>query len=52
MVHTIFSDWNCFLPSVTIDGKDGHDWNLKKKNEPTFSSFNAMPAKMTQKNYG
>ena len=31
MVHTIFSDKNCFMPSVTIDGKGGHELKLEKK---------------------
>ena len=34
--------------SVSMDGKDGHGLKLEKV-EPTFSSFNAMPTKITTK---
>ena len=37
------------MPSVTFDGKGGHELKLEKKNGPIFSSFNAMPAKITKK---
>ena len=43
---TIFRHSNCFLSSVATDGEDGHGLKLEKGG-PTFSSFNAMPAKIT-----
>ena len=39
---------NCFLPSIATDGKDGLGLKLKKVG-PTFSSFNAVAAKLTKK---
>ena len=41
----IFRHWNCFLPSNATDGK--YETGLKLKGGPTFSSFSAMPAKVT-----
>ena len=38
----------CFLSSVANDGKDGEGLKLEN-NGPTFSRFNAMPAKNTEK---
>ena len=38
----------CFQSSVAKDGKIGHGLKLKN-NGPTFSSFNAMPGKNTEK---
>ena len=40
-------DWHCFLSSVATDGNDGHELKLEKAG-PTFSSFNAMIAKITK----
>ena len=37
----------CFLSSVATDGNDGHELKLEKVG-PTFSRFNAMPAKLTK----
>ena len=37
------------MPSVGTDGKHGHSLDLEKVG-PKFSSFNAMPAEITQKN--
>ena len=42
MVHR-----NCFLSSDATDGKDEHGLKVEKVG-PTFSSFNAMPAKLTK----
>ena len=36
---TIFGHWNCFLWSVTIDGKDRHKLKLEKLDH-IFPSFN------------
>ena len=51
LLKTISRHWNCFLLSVATDGKDGHGLKLEnwKAVWPTFSSFNAMPAKSTKK---
>ena len=38
----------CFLSSVAKDGKDGQGLKLEN-NGPTFSSFNAMPTKATER---
>ena len=38
----------CFLSSVAKDGKDERGLKLEN-NGPTFSSFNALPAKNTEK---
>ena len=43
MVQYIGRHWNCFLSS---NGKDGHELKLETAG-PTFSSFNAIPAKIT-----
>ena len=40
--------WNHCLPSVSTNGNDGHGLNLEKAG-PSFSRFNAMPAKITKK---
>ena len=39
---------NCFLSSIATDGKDGLGLKLEKVG-PTFSSFNAVAAKLTKK---
>ena len=44
----IYRQWNCFLSSHTTDGKDGLGLKLEIAG-PTFSSFNAMPAKTNKK---
>ena len=38
------------MSSIARDGKGGHGWKLGKV-KAAFSSFNAMPAKTTKKNY-
>ena len=43
MVQYIVRHWNCFLSS---NGKDEHELKLETTG-PTFSSFNAIPAKIT-----
>ena len=43
IVQYIVRHWNCFLSS---NGKDGHELKLKTAGA-TFSSFNAIPAKIT-----
>ena len=43
-----YRQWNCFLSSDTTDGKDGLGLKLEIAG-PTFSSFNAMPAKTNKK---
>ena len=48
MYDFIWRDWNCFLTSVATDGKDGRELKLEKVG-PTFSSLNALPAKVTNK---
>ena len=48
LFYTIFRHLNCFVWAVVTDGKDWHGLNLEKL-EPTFSSFNALPAKLTKK---
>ena len=44
----IFRHCNCFLSSVAKDGKDGDGLRLETVG-PTFSSFNAISAKLTPK---
>ena len=44
LFKTIFRHWNCFQSSVATDGKDGNGLKLEHL-RPTFSSFDAMPAK-------
>ena len=47
-LKTIFRHWNCFPLPIATDDMDGH--RLKReKGGPTFSSFNAMPAKIIRK---
>ena len=48
LLKTVFGHSKCFLSSVAKDGKDGQGLKLEN-NAPTFSSFNAMPAKNTEK---
>ena len=43
---TIFRQRNCFLSHVARDEKDGYGWKLERV-RPTFSGFNAIPAKIT-----
>ena len=45
---TMVRYWNCFLSSVASDCQDGRGLNLGKV-WPTFSSFNALPAKVMKK---
>ena len=47
LFKTIFRRWNFYLSSVSTDGKDGHGLKLEKFG-PTFSSFEAMAAKITR----
>ena len=44
----IFRHGNCFLSSGAKDDKDGHGLKLENVG-PTFSTFNAMPVKTTNK---
>ena len=47
LFKTLFRQRNCFLSSqVVMDGKDGDGLKLERVG-PTFSSFNAIPAKIT-----
>ena len=48
LFKTIFRQRNCFLSTVAKDGKDGNGLKLERVG-PAFSSFNAIPTKMTQK---
>lgn len=41
----MFKHWNCFLSSVSTDGKDGKGLKLEKIGL-TFSNFSTMPAKI------
>ena len=47
LFKTIFKHRNCFLSSDATDGKDEHGLKVEKVG-PTFSSSNAMPAKLTK----
>ena len=47
LLKTILRHWNCFLPSVATDGKDGNGLKLEKIG-PLFSSFDAMPSNITK----
>ena len=49
LFKAIFRHCNCFLSSVAKDGKDGDGLRLETVG-PTFSSFNAISAKLTPKN--
>ena len=44
----IFRHRNCFVSPTATDGKDGYRLKLENVG-PTFSSVNAMPAKLTKK---
>ena len=46
LFKTLFRQRNCFLSSVVMVGKDGDALKLERVG-PTFSSFNAIPAKIT-----
>ena len=46
-LKTIFRHGNCFVSSSPMKGKDGHGLKLENV-QPTFSTFNAMPAKNHQ----
>ena len=47
LLKTIFWHWNCFLSSVSADGKDRNGLKLEKIG-PIFSSFDATSAKITK----
>ena len=49
LIKAIFRYFNCFLSSVAKDGKDGDGLKLETVG-PTFSSFNAISAKLTPQN--
>ena len=48
LFKTIFRHRNCFLSPGATDGKDGYGLKVEKVGL-TFSTFNAMPAKLTKK---
>ena len=47
-IISIYRHLNCSLSSVAMNGKDGHGLKLEKI-APTFSGFNAIPAKLSKK---
>lgn len=48
LLKTIFKHQNCFKSSFAMDGKNGRRLKLENGG-PTFLSFNAILAKITQK---
>lgn len=47
LLKTIFKHQNCFKSSFAMDGKNGRRFKLENVG-PTFLSFNAILAKITQ----